>query len=53
MLLSGTACSMFGLAHYYNIHSMWYFIGVQVFIEIIVVSLDINICNIIYYMSNF
>ncbi|KAL4127474.1 hypothetical protein QTP88_011645 [Uroleucon formosanum] len=31
MLLSGTACSMFGLAHYYNIHSMWYFIGVQIF----------------------
>ncbi|XP_025191687.1 glucose-6-phosphate exchanger SLC37A2 isoform X1 [Melanaphis sacchari] len=31
MILSGTACSMFGLAHFYNIHSMWYFIGVQIF----------------------
>ncbi|XP_050430835.1 glucose-6-phosphate exchanger SLC37A2 isoform X3 [Adelges cooleyi] len=31
MILSGIACSMFGLAHYYDIHSMWYFIAVQIF----------------------
>ncbi|XP_050527402.1 glucose-6-phosphate exchanger SLC37A2 isoform X2 [Daktulosphaira vitifoliae] len=31
MIMSGVACSMFGLAHYYNIHSMWYFIAVQIF----------------------
>ncbi|VVC43984.1 Hypothetical protein CINCED_3A021738 [Cinara cedri] len=31
MILSGVACSMFGLAYYYDIHSMYYFIAIQVF----------------------
>ncbi|XP_025410960.1 glucose-6-phosphate exchanger SLC37A2 isoform X4 [Sipha flava] len=31
MILSGTACSMFGFARIYNIHSITYFIAVQIF----------------------
>lgn len=31
MISSGIACYLFGIAHRFNIHSLWYYIAVQIF----------------------